>query len=208
MSTSNAKAPKWRTRVPGPRLGLDALALLLAACRAPVPASSSPASPAAPTPHLSDELRRARAFDQQGVLAFEAGRYHDALLYFDAAFAHGGPPSERWNSAKCHLHLDEPDQAETDLTAYLALSGLSPDDKREAESALEGIRRRPSTLTVISTPLGLPVTVGGRRLGVTPLSVQVYPGEHIVVVERDPGARDERRVTARLGRAIIVEARP
>jgi len=189
---------------------LVATALLLAACTRPAASGGRSAAvvSAAPAPHVSDAIRSARAFDQQGVLAFEAGRYHDALVYFDAAFAHGGPPSERWNSAKCHLHLDEPEQAEADLTAYLALSGLSADDRREATATLEGVRQRPSTLTVVSTPLGLSVTVGGRRIGVTPVSLPLSPGEHVVVVEREGGAHEEHRVSAHLGRAIVVEAHP
>jgi hypothetical protein len=174
---------------------------LLAAC-------SHPAPHAAASLQVSDELRRARAFDQQGVLAFEAGRYHDALAYFDAAASHGGPPSERWNSAKCHIHLDEPEQAEADLVAYIGLIGLTAEDKREAEATLDALRRKPSMLTITSTPLGLAARVDGHHVGVTPVTVQVSPGEHLVVVERDASARDARHVTAHLGHAVLVEARP
>jgi hypothetical protein len=153
-------------------------------------------------------LASARAFDQQGVLAFEAGRYHDALLYFQAALAHGGPSSERWNAAKCYLRLDQPEEAESELVAYLALPGLGPDDAREGAAALDGLRRQSSTLTVISTPLRLAVRLDGRHVGATPLSIQVPPGEHVVVVDRDASTHDARRINAHLGRAIIVEATP
>lgn len=159
-------------------------------------------------PRVSEELRRARAFDQQGVNAFASGRYHDALLYFDAAFAHGGPPSERWNAAKCHLHVDETEEAEADLVAYLALAGITADDRREAEALLTAIRSRPSMLTVTSMPLDRPVMLDGRRLGTTPVSVAVAPGEHVIVVDRGAEGREERRAVARLGRAVIVEFRP
>jgi hypothetical protein len=183
-----------------PRLVAPLALVVLTACVTP-PGASPPA------PRVSDELRRARAFDQQGVNAFAAGRYHDALLYFDAAFAHGGPPSERWNAAKCHLHVDESEQGEADLVAYLALPGLTADDKREATALLETLRSRPSMLTVTSVPLDRPVFVDGRRVGVTPISVAVSPGEHVVLVDRVE-ARDERHMVARLGRAVLVEARP
>jgi hypothetical protein len=200
MMTRPAKAPRATTR---PRLELlsgGGLLVLALAC-------SPPRSPGS-SPHVSDELASARAFDQQGVLAFESGRYRDALLYFQAAFTHGGPPSERWNAAKCYLRLDEPEEAETELVSYLALAGLTPDDAREGGAALDGLRRRSSTLTVTSTPLRLPVRVDGRRVGVTPVSLQVAPGEHVVVVDRDATTRDARRVSAHLGHAILVEARP
>jgi hypothetical protein len=156
----------------------------------------------------SEGVRAARALDQQGVLAFEVGRYHDALLYFDAAFAHGGPPSERWNAAKCHLRLDEPAQAEAALVEYLALPGLTTEDRREADAALDTIRRRASTLTVLSVPLGLPASVDGRHVGVTPVTTAVSPGDHVVLVERAPDARQQGSVTARLGRSILIEAHP
>jgi hypothetical protein len=176
------------------------LLLLVAACVPPHAAGSAP--------RVSDELASARAFDQQGVLAFEAGRYRDALLYFQAAFTHGGPSSERWNTAKCYLRLDEPEEAETELVAYLALAGLTPDDAREGGTALDGLRRRSSTLTVTSTPLRLAVRVDGRHVGSTPVSLQVVPGEHVVVVDRDATTHDARRASAHLGRAIVVEAKP
>jgi hypothetical protein len=163
-----------------------------------------------PKVHASaaNEIYGARALDQQGVLAFEAGRYHDALLFFDAAYAHGGPPSERWNSAKCHLRLDEPFQAESLLTEYLSLAGLSKEDRREATSTLDELRRRPSTLMVLSAPLGLPVVVDGRRVGVTPVTTWVAPGDHSLLVDRPPDVHMERPFTARFGRAVLVEAHP
>jgi hypothetical protein len=157
---------------------------------------------------LGDDVRGARSLDQQGVLAFEAGRYHDALLYFEAAFAHGGPPSERWNAAKCHLRLDEPAQAEAALVEYLSLPGLTAQDRQEATVTLESIRRKSSTLTVLSVPLGLPVVVDGSSIGVTPVTTSVLPGEHLLVVGRTPETRQERPLTARYGRAILVEAHP
>jgi hypothetical protein len=165
---------------------------------------------ASPKVHASaaKEIYGARALDQQGVLAFEAGRYHDAILFFDAAYAHGGPPSERWNSAKCHLRLDEPFQAESVLTEYLSLPGLTSEDRREATATLDELRRRPSTLTVLSTPLGLPVVVDGRRVGVTPVTTWVAPGDHFLVVDRPPDVHMERPFTARFGRAVLVEGRP
>jgi hypothetical protein len=165
-----------------------------------------PPAPGFPPP-LSENLRAARALDQQGVVAFEAGRYRDALLYFQAALAHGGPSSERWNAAKCELRLDEPEKADTELVAYLAMTDLSTDDRRDGDALLGTIRRRPSPLTVLSNPLGAGVVIDGRRAGVTPVTVSVAPGDHTVAVQL-PQAKDERVVNARYGRAILVEAHP
>jgi PEGA domain len=181
-------------------LGAMAVAASVVACEPIAPHTSSPTMSKSERP-LTEELRVARSYDEQGVLAFEAGRYHDALLYFEASLARGGPPTERWNGARCHMRLDEPVEAERDLAAYLASSGLSPADRREAETTLTELRRRPSTLTITSRPLGLPVTVDGRHVGATPVTTWVAPGDHIVVVSK--GAA--HNISARVGKSIIVE---
>jgi hypothetical protein len=168
----------------------------------------SPHATFAPPAGTSEDLRGARALDQQGVIAFEAGRYRDAVLYFDAAYAHGGPPSERWNAAKSYLRLDQAEQAETELVAYLGLPGLTADDRREAVATLEALRRRPSVLTVTSTPPGLTVLLDARKVGVTPLSAVVAAGDHAVAIEHGAEAREDRPFTAKLGRAVLLEAHP
>ncbi len=176
-------------------IALTALALTLAT-----------AATAAPT---SDEVARARVLDQQGVKAYKDGRFNDAIRYFSEAFKLGGPASELWNIAKCHLRLDEPDQASDAYDRYLMQQGLTPQDKAEAREELEELKRRRSTLTVASAPSRATVYLDGRRgeaAGTTPFSVQLAPGTHKVEIElagHKPFAND---VEARYGRAIIVDA--
>lgn len=154
------------------------------------------------------DMSSARLFDHEGVIAYEAGHYAEAIRYFDAALSHGGPPSERWNIARCLLKLDDPERADQALAAYLALPGLSPQDRRDAVSTLDEVRARPSTLTVVSAPSGSTVLVDGRRQGNTPLAVMIAPGQHVVTIERAGGSRDEQHVDARFGRPVIVEVPP
>src|ERR1700712_2107052 len=59
----------------------------------------------------SRDLERARVLDQQGVRAYKEERYNDAIRYFVEARKLGGPSSELWNIAKCHVHLDQPEEA-------------------------------------------------------------------------------------------------
>lgn len=156
----------------------------------------------------SDELARARELDKEGVKAFGEGRYNDAIRYFEEARRLGGPPFELWNIAKCHLRLDQPEQAADMLERYLATPNLPPDDRKEASEQLEELRRRPSTLTVSSSPTGAAVTVDGKPVeeGRTPVSVTVPPGPHTVTVSLDAHASYTREVEARYGRAVIVDA--
>jgi hypothetical protein len=168
----------------------------LAVAEAPPPRAAKPA-----------DLSRARALDQQGAKAYADGRYNDAIRYFEEAYRLGGPPFELWNIAKCHLRLDQPEEAAATLERYLAVPDLPPEDREEATQQLEALKQRPSTLTVASSPAGASVTVDGQpQPGQTPLSVKVPPGKHTVEVAKDGRATHTEDIEARYGRAVIVNA--
>jgi len=143
------------------------------------------------------------------VRAYKDGRYNDAIRYFSEAFKLGGPASELWNIAKCHLRLDEPEQASDAYDRYLMQTGLTPQDKAEAREELEELRRRRSILTVASAPSRATVFVDGKKnepAGTTPFSVQVPPGTHKIEIDQ-PGYKPyAKEVEAKYGRAIIVDA--
>jgi hypothetical protein len=154
-----------------------------------------------------DDLARARALDKEGAKAYGEGRYNDAIRYFEEAYRLGGPPFELWNVAKCHLRLDQLEQAATQLERYLATPNLPKEDREEASQQLELLTKRTSMLTVSSTPSGAQVTLDGKILeGRTPLSVTIPPGSHTVVVSSASSPSVVRQVDARYGRAVIVEA--
>ena len=156
-----------------------------------------------------EELARARVLDQQGVRAYREGRYNDAITYFSEAFKLGGPPSELWNIAKCHLRLDQPQEASDAYERYLMQPGLSASDKAEATEQLEELRRRRSILTVASSPSRATVFLDGKRnepAGTTPFSVQLTPGTHRVEIEQKGYKSYSQDVDAKFGRAIIVDA--
>lgn len=146
--------------------------------------------------------------DGEGVKAFQEGRYNDAIRFFEEAHRLGGPPFELWNIAKCHLRLDQPEQAAEMLERYLETKDLPPDDRKEASEQLDELRRRPSTLTVSSSPPGATVTVDGKTVdsGTTPVSTTVPPGTHSVTVQLEDHPPYTRQVEARYGRAVIVDA--
>lgn len=153
------------------------------------------------------DLTRARALDKEGAKAYGEGRYADAIRFFDEAYRLGGPPFELWNVAKCHLRLDQPEQAAEMLEKYLATPGLPKEDREEATQQLEALKKRPSTLTISSSPSGANVTVDDKPVpGVTPLTVTVAPGPHTVQVTAPTGVPFTKRVEARYGRALIVDA--
>jgi hypothetical protein len=147
----------------------------------------------------------ARELDQQGVRSFRDGRYVDAIAYFRAAYRLGAPSSELWNVARSRERLDDPEGAAEVIEEYLALKDLQPQDRVEAEHEVSGLRSRPSTVTVTTTPSGALVVLDGKPVaGVTPLSVDVRPGPHSLVVRHDGYSSENRAIEARFGRSLIV----
>lgn len=152
-----------------------------------------------------DALARARVLDQQGVRAFQQGRYRDAIEYFEDALKLGGPASELWNIAKCHQKLDEPELADEALDRYLARSDLGAADRADAEKLRKEIQSRPSPVTVTSSPSGAKVMIDGHPRGTTPMTVDVPPGTHRVTVTKLGSGMHEEEVTAKWGRGIVVD---
>jgi hypothetical protein len=163
----------------------------------------------AQTARATPDMERARALDQQGVRAYKEERFNDAIRFFDEAYRVGGPPSELWNVAKCRLRLDDPEGAAKEIEKYLSQSGLSANDRAEAEQQLHEIEHRPSTLAVDSTPGGSNVFIDGRRnapAGTTPATIPIAPGSHTVTIEHAGYESYEKSVDAKYGRSIIVDA--
>ncbi len=147
----------------------------------------------------------ARELDQEGVRSFREGRYVDATAYFRAAYRLGAPSSELWNVARSRERLDDAEGAADVIDEYLALKDLQPQERAEAEREVQGLRARPSTLTVTTTPVGASVMLDGKATpGTTPLSVEVRPGPHSLVVRRDGYSSETKALEARFGRSLIV----
>ena len=157
------------------------------------------------TPAGAQDLARARALDQQGIKAYTEHRYNDAIRYFEEAYRLGGPPFEVWNIAKCRIELDQPEEAVEQIDKYLALPNVPADDRKEAQTTLDALKKRPSTLTVSSSPSGGAVSLDGKPVGKTPLSVSVAPGNHTVGVVVGKHAAYNHSFEAKLGRAVIVD---
>jgi hypothetical protein len=147
----------------------------------------------------------ARQLDQEGVKSFREARYADAIRYFRAAYRLGGPSSELWNVARSREKLDDAEGACVTIDEYLARRDLSPQDRAEADREARSLRARVSVFTLTTTPAGAFVSVDGVQVnGSTPVSVEIPPGPHTIVVRRDGNAAETRRIEARFGRALIV----
>jgi len=139
---------------------------------------------------MSTEQRRssAKARYEEGVEAYRAMRYADAVRLFLEADALSPSAALSYNIARAYEKLA--DDAQT-LRWYRNYLRLDPGAKNAAEvrgyvdalsAALAklGIQQ----LTVLTTPPGATVAIDGTPLGVSPLTVELRPGTHSAQVSR------------------------
>jgi hypothetical protein len=178
-------------------------------CDLPPPRAADP-PPAAtiekpPAQVGGKDLDAARELDRHGVVAFESGRYRDAMRLFKEARRLGGPPSELWNVARCHEKLDEAEEAAAVIDEYLKET-LTPEDRAEAQRERDRLAKRPSVLTAVTVPAGAAVLVDGQpAYGYTPLASEIAAGSHNVTFKRQGYEPKSVTVEAKFGRAVIVE---
>jgi tetratricopeptide (TPR) repeat protein len=185
-SDRRSKYQVRHNRHPSPAPLLFALSLSLFAS-APLPAFAADGRAQAVDP---EEQRRslAKAKYEQGVDAYRATRYADAVRLFLEADAISPSAVLSYNIARAYEKLA--DDAQT-LRWYRNYLRLSPGAKNRVEvegyvvslsSALakQGIQQ----LTILTSPPGATVTIDGTPLGVSPLTVELRPGPHRSLLTR------------------------
>lgn len=143
-----------------------------------------------PQASTNAEQRRtsAKARYEEGVEAYRATRYADAVRLFLEADALSPSAALSYNIARAYEKLSDDAQA---LRWYRNYLRLDPGAKNAAEvrayvNALSaalaklGIQQ----LTVLTTPPGATVAIDGTPLGVSPLTVELRPGTHSAQVSR------------------------
>jgi tetratricopeptide (TPR) repeat protein len=130
-----------------------------------------------------DERRTlAKSKFEQGVEAYRNERYVDAVRLFLAADALS--PSVALSFDIGHAYEKIGDDAAT-LRWYRNYLRLKPDAANRAE-VTESIKKLSKVLadkgiqqlTVLSTPPGATVAIDGQAVGVTPLTIELGPGDH------------------------------
>jgi hypothetical protein len=166
----------------------------------------APPKKATATALRGSDLDAARELDQQGVRAFGAGRFREAIHFFEEARRLGGPSSELWNIARCQERLDEPEESAKTIEAYLAEPNLGVDERTEAQRELERLKTRASMLVAVTQPAGATLSIDGRdAAGATPVTIELAAGTHTVVLKRDGYKAHTAHVDARFGRGVILE---
>ena len=103
----------------------------------------------------------------------------------------------------------------TEITAYIAAdtpldsARFKPSMAVISETASlksEGVTPNLSAAAIKSAPDGAEITIDGKLMGTTPSTIQLSPGDHIVVLEKSGFKTWQRTVTVNAGGSINLEA--
>lgn len=157
------------------------------------PAAPAPAEPRRQETTLESPARRAAARYQDGVRAYESGRFKDAIDSFREADALAPSPALSFNSALAHDKLLDAAGALAHYREYLRRDPTAPraEGVRQRIAELEATlaQRGVQQLTVQSQPAGATVVIDDQPVGVTPWTGVLAPGTHALQL-RLPGHAD------------------
>src|SRR5450755_3119402 len=184
------------------RLSPALLALLLATpvatyCKRGSAQEAPAATPATGKDAAQEERRaNARARYQEGADAYSAGRYKDAVdLFLEADQLSPSAPLS-FNVARAYEHIGDDAGALRWYRDYLrrAPAAENAADVKAIIAALAQTlaKKGVQQLTVLSSPAGATVTIGGTPVGVTPWTGELSPGKRRLLLTYR-GYTDERR---------------
>jgi len=137
---------------------------------------------AAPPP--SDTVTEiARQRYQEGVKAFDAGRYEDARAAFLQAYALKRHPAVLLNIGQSELRSGHYEDAGNHLQQFLREDkGATPDQRGVAEKGIGEAKKRAGFVIVIVDAQGSDVSIDGALVGKAPIldPVFVKPGKHTI----------------------------
>jgi hypothetical protein len=154
------------------------------------PAVAAPkASPAPAAAPPADDAKEARKAFEAAQKAYRAGKYAAAITSFELAYKLKPHPIIHFNLAKCAEQLGDVPRA---LRFYRTFLFETPDtaDRETVEAAITALERKLTRsnvqqLMVVAEPRDAKVTVDGTALGAPPAFVELGPGDHRVVIERE-----------------------
>lgn len=164
---------------------------------------------------------RAEAIDPEvqkhfdlGNQLYAEGRYDDALVEYDKAYALSNNWKILFNRGQVLVMLRRDPEAIEAFEQYLARGGKDvPEDRRkDVEADLEKLRMRLAKLTLKGAPAGLEIVVDGRSSGTTPTKgpIVVGAGKHTVALRRGANVVFAKDVLIAAGdtREVPVEIAP
>jgi tetratricopeptide (TPR) repeat protein len=153
-------------------------------------------------------LERARVRYREGVEAYKEGRYRDAIDLFLEADQLAPSAALSFNIGAAYEKLGE---AAAALRWYRDYLRRAPDtaDRAQVEALVSGFEHTLQSngvqqMTISSTPDGAELMVDGQSVGVTPYTLEVPPGSHVLSLKLAGHAPASRTVDLPADHAIDV----
>lgn len=143
-----------------------------------------------------------RELFDEGTALYAKGEYAKAAQKFEASFAARPVPVTKFNIARAWEQAGQTLKAIDAWQAWLAMSPKAA-ERPEAERSLEALGEKLAklgvqALTITSLPAGASVSIDGTKAGVTPVTVELPPTQHLVRLDADGRVPLERKVTTTL----------
>lgn len=148
-----------------------------------------PAHADTPSAEGAADARRADAKSkfEVGVQAFGERRYEDAVRAFQQADAIEPSAPLSFNIARSYERLNDSSAALRWYRDYLRRSPQAKNradvEARVTDLAAAVAKRGVQQISVLSTPSGASVTIDGNSAGVTPVTLELAPGQHHAVLK-------------------------
>lgn len=125
----------------------------------------------------------ARQRYQEGVKAFDSGKFEDARAAFLQAYALKRHPAVLLNLGLSEVKSGHPEDGANHLQAFLRDPTGTPDQRASAEKAIAEAKKKAGFVVVIVDANGADVSVDGTAVGKSPLldPVFVKPGKHTLL---------------------------
>lgn len=143
-----------------------------------------------------------RELFDEGTALYAKGEYASAAQKFEASFSARPVPVTKFNIARSWEQAGQTLKAIDAWQAWLAMSPSAP-ERSEAERSVKALGEKLAklgvqALTITSLPAGASVSIDGAKAGVTPVTVELPPTQHLVRLDAEGRVPVERKVTTSL----------
>ena len=159
--------------------------------------------------HADTPEQRANTLYNEGKELMAAGELRAAIVKFTEAWDAFKHPLILKKRAECHEKLLEYEEAIADYREYMnRLPSRRRQERRqmlERIQSLEALLQRPVSVTVVTSRVGVMVSVDHAEPRRTPFEVELVPGNHHAAVRDARFVPTEKTVRVAAGRATIIK---
>jgi hypothetical protein len=157
----------------------------------------------------TDPAQEARQQYQAGMQAYQAKRFVEAALHFEAAAAQKPHAVTLYTAALAWEQANRPERAADDFVRALDVPGpgLSASQTQNAHDRLANLEKTMGTLEVIA-PDGWRVQIDSNTEVNAPAHLHALPGVHALASQGATGPVQHRDVTIEAGKTLHVEVTP